>query len=171
MENLESIAYAKIQAAVDRRLDFLATNIAAVRGEMNSRGLLHSTLTVQKINEACVSLFNQVLDEIKREYEVILKETFWLSDSLTSRLVLNANTYFDRLTALAQAETKNAAHHLANDAMWRPFVDAISIAHQRALIDLSLYIDGSRNVGARKILRGVLQFAPKILLRLLGWKS
>ena len=71
MSSLKDIADAKVQAAVTRRLDALTPTIVSIRQEMNGRGCLHSSMTVTKIHDACILLFDEARDDMKAEYGIV----------------------------------------------------------------------------------------------------
>ena len=171
MSTLETIAEAKIQAAVDRRLAALTIAIVAVRQEMNRRNILPSSRTVNEIHDECVVLFDQVRDDIKIEYTVVLDETLWPTNGLISRLILKANQHFEKVAERAQSEINDAARALTNREMYKSLNDDVPIARDRALTDLSLYIDGHKKVKFHRSIKVGVLFIPKLIGRIFGGQA
>lgn len=171
MSSLETIAEAKIQAALDRRLIALTSAIVAVRQEMNSRGVLPSSMTVQKIHGECIALFDQVRDDIKNEYSIVLDETLWPTEELISRLMLKASEHFDKVAERARSEITTAAQSLLNSGMHKSLNEDVPLARDRALTDLSLFVDGHKKVKFNRSIKTAVLFVPKLLGRILGLKA
>jgi hypothetical protein len=171
MSSLETIAEAKIQSALDRRFHALTSAIVAVTQEMNSRGVLHSSMTVQKVHGACIALFDQVRDDIKTEYSIVLDETLWPTDGLISRLMLKASQYFEKIAERAQGEITKAAQSLVNSGIHKSLNKDIPLARDRALTDLSLFVDGHKKVKFNRSIKATVLFAPKLLVRILGLRA
>ncbi len=168
MSSLENIAEAKIQAALDRRFIALTSAIVAVRQEMNSRGVLNSSMTVQKIHGECIALIDQVRDDIKTEYSVVLDETLWPTDGLSSRLTLKASQHFEKAAERARNEIAQAAQSLLNSCILKSLNEDVQLARDRALTDLSLFVDGHRKVKFNRSIKSAVLFVPKLLGRFLG---
>jgi hypothetical protein len=171
MSNLEEISEAKIHAAVNRRLDALTPAVLAAKQEMNRRGLPKSSMTVQKVHDACVELFDHVRDDMKAEYAVLLEETLWPGDNLTSRLISRARRHFDRVAERAQSEIRDTAQGLMNSGMLDGFNRDVPLARDRALTDLSLFIDGHKRVKINRLIKAGIMFVPDLLGRLFGGKA
>jgi len=170
MSSLETIAEAKIQSALDRRLNALTSAIVAAKQEMNSRGLLRSSMTVQKIHGECIALFDQVRDDIKTEYLIVLDETLWPTDGLSSRLILKASQHFEKVAERAQGEITEAAQSLLNSGIHKSLNADVALARDKALTDLSLFVDGHKKVKLNRTIKSAVLFAPKLLGRILGLK-
>ncbi|HUX90982.1 MAG TPA: hypothetical protein VMV48_09880 [Gallionellaceae bacterium] len=171
MSSLETIAEAKIQAALDRRFIALTSAIVAVTQEMNSRGVLPSSMAVQKIHGECIALFDQVRDDIKTEYSIVLNETLWPTDRLISRLIVKAIQHFEKVAERARSEIAKAAHSLLNSGMHKSLNEDVPLAHDRAITDLSLFVDGHRKVKLNRSIKTAVLFVPKLLGRILGLKA
>ena len=171
MSSLETIAESKIQAALDRRFIALTSAIVAVTQAMNSRGLLPSSMTVQKIHGECIAFFDQVRDDIKTEYSIVLDETLWPTEGLISRLMLKASQHFEKVAERAQGEIANATKSLLNSGMHKSLNEDVPLARDRALTDLSLFVDGHRKVKLNRSIKTTVLFVPKLLGRLLGLKT
>ena len=171
MSSLETIAEAKIQAALDRRFIALTTSIAGIRQEMNGRGVLQSSMTVQKIHGECISLFDQIRDDIKTEYSIVLNETLWPTDGMTSRLMLKASQHFEKITVRARNEITQASQSLMNSGIQKSLDEDVPLARDRALTDLSLFVDGHRKVKFNRSIKTVVLFVPKLLGRFMGLKA
>jgi hypothetical protein len=171
MSSLETIAEAKIQAALDRRFIALASEIVAVRQEMNGRGVLHSSMTAQKIHGKCIALFDQVQDDIKTEYSVVLNETLWPTDGLISRLMLKASQHFTKVAERARSEITQASQSLLNSGIYKLLNEDVPLARDRALTDLSLFVDGHKKVKFNRSIKTAVLCVPKLLGRILGLKA
>lgn len=171
MSSLETIAYAKIQAALDRRLIALTSAIVSIRQDMNGRGILNSSMTVQKIHGECIALFDQIRDDIKTEYSIVLDETLWPTEKLTSRLMLKASQHFEKIANRARIEITQAAQSLLNSGIHKSLNGDVPLARERALTDLSLFVDGHIRVKFNRSIKAVVLFVPKLLGRVLGLKA
>jgi hypothetical protein len=170
MSDLETIAEAKILASVNRRLDVLALSILTVKQKMNDRGLPNSSITASKINDECIALFDLVRDDAKTEYAIVLNESLWTTDHLISRLILRANQHFNKLAERAKGELNDATRALENSGMRQELHEMIPIARDRALTDLSLFIDCHKTVKRNRTIKRVVMFIPKILIRIFAGK-
>ena len=171
MSSLETIAEAKIQAALDRRFIVLTAAIVGIKQEMNGRGVLQSSMTVQKIHGECISLFDQIRDDIKTEYSIVLDETLWPTGGLTSRLMLKASQHFEKVAVRARNEITQASQSLLNSGIHKSLNEDVPLARDRALTDLSLFVDGHRKVKFNRSIKTVVLFVPKLLGRLMGLKA
>ena len=151
MSSLEDIADAKVQAAVTRRLDGLTPAIGSIKQEMNGRGLLHSSMTATKIHDVCISLFDEIRDDLKTEYGTVLDNAFWPAESLGNHLISKAIRHFDIVAARAQGEIKSATQNLMNSGMHKQLYDDVTIAQDRALTDLSLFVDGHSKIALFRV--------------------
>jgi hypothetical protein len=167
MSSLKDIADAKVQAAVTRRLDALTPTIVSIRQEMNGRGCLHSSMTVTKIHDACILLFDEARDDMKAEYGIVLDNAFWPTASLCDLLISKALCHFDTVTDRAQGEIRNATQSLMNSGIHKQLCNDVTVARDRALTDLSLFIDGHSKIQIhKKIIRAVVYF-PKLITSLI----
>lgn len=166
MSSLEDIVDAKVQAAVTRRLDGLTPAIVSIKQEMNGRGLLHSSMTVTKIRDACISLFDEIRDDMKTEYQMVLDNTFWPTESPGSRLISKAIRHFDIVVDRAQNEIISATTSLMNSGIHKQLCGDITVARDRALADLSLFVDGHSKIQIRNKIGRVIIFIPKLILKL-----
>lgn len=171
MSSLETIAEAKIQAALDRRFIALTSAIVAITQEMNSRGVLHSSMTVQKVHGECIALFDHVRDDIKTEYAIVLDETLWPTDGLISRLMLKVSQHFEKVAERARCEIAKAAQSLLNSGIHKSLNDDVPLARDRALTDLSLFVDGHKKVKFNRSIKTTVLFVPRMLGRILGLKA
>ncbi len=167
MNSLEDIADAKVQAAVTRRLDALTPAIVSIRQEMNGRGLLISSMTVTKIHDACISLFDKILDNMKTKYGMVLDNAFWPAESLGDLLISKARRHFDTVTDMAQGEIRSATQSLTNSGMHKQLCNDVTIARDRPLTDLSLFIDGHSKIQIRKKIMRAIVYLPKFIWRLI----
>ena len=170
MSNLEDIAHAKVQAVVTRRLDALTTTIVTIREEMNGRGLLHSSMTATKIHEKCISLFDEIRDDMKVEYGIVLDNVLWPTESLGNHLVSKAIHHLDIVANRANCEIQNATQNLMNSNIHKQLCNDVTIAKNRALTDLSLFIDGHSKIQIRKKLVRAIIYFPKLILSLIKLK-
>ena len=171
MSSLETIAEAKIRSALDRRLLALTYSILSEKQQMNSRNLLHSTMTVQGIHRKCIALFDQVRDDIKAEYAIVLDETLWPTDKLSSRLMLKANQHLEIVAARAQSEITEASQSLLNSGMHNALNKDIPLARDRAFTGISLFVDGCKKVKLNRSIKAVVLFLPKLVARLWALKA
>jgi hypothetical protein len=162
MSSLEDIADAKIQAAVTRRLDALTPVIVSIRREMNDRNLLPSSIAVTKIHKKCISLFDEIRDDMKTEYGMVLDNAFWPRDALGDLLISKARRHLDTVTGRAQNEIENASQSL-NSGIYKQLYQDIVEARDRAITDLSLFIDGHSYIQKQKKISKVAGFLPNIL--------
>ena len=167
MSSLEDIVDAKVQAAVTRRLDALAPTIVSIRQEMNGRGCLPSSMTVTKIYDASILLFDEIRDDMKAEYGVVLDNVFWPTESLGDLLISKARCYFDTVTDRAQGEIRIATQSLMNSGTHKQLCNDVTIARDRALTDLSLFIDGHSKIQVRKKIVRAIGYLPKLILSLI----
>ena len=165
MSSLEDIADAKVQAAVIRRLDALTPAIVSLRQEMNGRGLLHSSMTVTKIHDACISLFDEIRDDMKTEYEIVLDNAFWPREALGNLLISKAHRHFDSVADRARGEIASATQSLLNSGISKQLNKDVVEARDRAITDLSLFIDGHSNIQRRKKISKVIGFLPNLILK------
>jgi hypothetical protein len=128
MSTLEDIAEAKVLAAVTRRLDALTPTVISIRQEMNGRELLHSSITVQKIHGACISLFDDIRDDMKAEYGVVLDNAFWPAESLGARLILNASNHFNVVADRTENEIRSASQSLMNSGIYKQLCSDVEMA-------------------------------------------
>ena len=163
MSSLEDIADAKVQAAVTRRLDALTPAIVSIRQEMNGRGLLHSSMTANKIHDACISLFDEIRDDMKTEYGMVLDNAFWPTESLGDLLISKARCHLDTVTDRAQDEIRSATQSLMNSGIHKQLCNDVTIARDRALTDLSLFIDGHSKIQIRKKIMRAVVYLPKFI--------
>ncbi len=163
MSSLEDIADAKVQAAVTRRLDALTPAIVSIRQEMNGRELLHSSMTVTKIHDACISLFDEIRDDMKTEYGMVLDNAFWPTESLGDLLISKARCHFDTVTDRAQNEIGSATQSLMNSGIHKQLCNDVTIARDRVLTDLSLFIDGHSKIQIRKKIMRAVVYLPKFI--------
>ncbi|MFZ2524379.1 MAG: hypothetical protein WAW87_03600 [Candidatus Ferrigenium altingense] len=167
MSSLEDIADAKVQAAVTRRLDALTPAIVSIRQEMNGRGLLHSSITGTEIHKKCISLFDEIRNDMEIEYGMVLDNALWPTESLGSRFISQAIRHFDIVADRAQNEIKSATQSLMNSGIHKQLCNDVTVARDRALTDLSLFIDGHSKIQIhKKIIRAVVYF-PKLILSLI----
>lgn len=171
MISLETIAEAKIQGALDRRFIALTSAIVGIRQEMNRRGVLQSSMTVQKIHGECISLFDQLRDDIKTEYSIVLDETLWPTDELTTSLMLKASEHFEKVAVRARSEITQAAQSIMSSGIHKSLNEDVPLARDRALTDLSLFVDGHRKVKFNRSIKTVVLFVPKLLGKLMGLKT
>lgn len=167
MSSLNDIADAKVQAAVTRRLDALTPAIVGIRQEMNSRNLLPSSMTATKIYDACISLFDEIRDDMKTEYGMVLDNAFWPTESLGNRLISKALCHFDIVANRAESEIKGATQNLMNSGIHRQLCNNVAIARDRALTDLSLFIDGHSKIQIHKKTIRAIAYLPKIFWSLI----
>lgn len=167
MSSLEDIADAKVQAAVTRRLDALTPTIVSIKQEMNGRGLLHSSMVVTKIHAACILFFDEIRDVMKIEYGVVLDNAFWPTESLGNHLISKACSHFGAVTDRTQNEIRDAAQSLLNRNICAQLCDDVTIARDRALTDLSLFIEGHSKIQMRKKIIRAIVYLPKLILSLI----
>lgn len=166
MSNLEDIADAKVQAAVSRRLDSLTPAIVSIKQEMNSRGLLPSSEPGKKICQKCILLFDDIVNDMKTEYGMVLDNTPWPKESLGSLFISKARHHFNTVTDRAQFEIQSATQDLMKNDIHRELCDAVAIARDRALTDLSLFVDGYSNIQRRKKLSKLIELLPNLISKL-----
>lgn len=167
MSSLEDIADAKVQAADTRRFDALTPVIVSIRQEMNGRGLLHSSMTVTKIHGACISLFDEIRDDMKTECGMVPDNAFWPTESLGNLLISKARCHFDTVTDRAQNEIRSATQSLMNSGIHKQLCNDVAIARDRALTDLSLFIDGHSKIQMRREILRAIVYLPKLILGLI----
>lgn len=167
MSSLEDIADAKIQAAINRRLDALSSAIASIRQDMNGRGVIYSSMTVNEICQKCISLFDEIQNDMKAEYGVVLDNTFWSTEALGNRLILKIGAHFDAVTNRAQSEIREATQALMNSGIYSHLCNDVQIARDRALTDLSLFIDGHSKIQRFKQMKSWATFVPNLIGKLI----
>lgn len=128
-------------------------------------------MTTQGVHGECIALFDQVRDDIKTEYAIVLDETLWPTDGLTSRLMLKASQHFEKVADRVQREITETAQSLMNSGIHSALNKDIPLARDRALTDLSLFVDGHRKVKLNRSIKAVVLFVPKLLIRLPGVKA
>lgn len=163
MSSLEDIADAKVQAAVTRRLDALTPAIVSIRQEMNGRGLLPSSITGTEICKKCISLFDEIRNDMKTEYGVVLDNAFWPSESLGNHLISKAIHHFDIVADRAKGEIRDATQSLLNSGIHKQLCNDVTIARDRALTDLSLFIDGHSKIQMLKKIIRAIAYLPKFI--------
>jgi hypothetical protein len=160
MSTLEQVAEAKVLAAVKRRLDNLDPAVLAVKHEMSARGLLRSGATVKRIRELGISLPDGIRDDMKTEYGLVLEESLWPSEHLVSRLMQYATQHFQVAQDRAASEVRQAGGDLLRAATHDELAAEISAARDRALTDVSLFLEGHRRVGINRKIRNLFTFVP-----------
>lgn len=163
MNTLEEIADAKVRAAITRRLDSLNVAMIAIVNEMNSRGILSSSVPVLEIHKKWISLFDEILEDMKIEYGVVLDNAFWPTETLSNSLIFKARLHFESLTEQAKNEIKSATRRLLNSNMHEQLVGNYTEASNRALTDLSLYFDGHTIIRKRKKISSIVKFLPNLI--------
>ena len=104
---------------------------------------------------------------MKTEYGMVLDNAFWPTESLGNRLISKATCYFDTVTNRAQGELKSATQSLLRKDTHEELCSDTTKARDRALTDLSLFIDGHSKIQIRKkIIRAIL-YLPKLILNLI----
>lgn len=167
MSSLNEIADAKVQAAVTRRLDALTPAIVSIRQEMNGRNLLPSSMTATRIHSACISLFDEIRDDMKAEYGMVLDNVFWPTESLGNHLISKSLCHFNLVANRAENEIKSATKSLINSSMHKELCNDVAIARDRALTDLSLFIDGHSKIQIHKKTIRAIAYLPKIFWSLI----
>ena len=167
MSSIEDIATAKIQASVQRNLDGLTPTITQIKGEMNRRGVLHSSMTVTEIHKACITLFDDIQSGMWAECKVVLDGALWPTPALVSRLILKANEQFDLVVKRTQSEVAHAATGLLNDSIYGQLSKDLLVARDRALVDLSLAVEGHQSVKKNRRIREAIAFVPSMLAKFL----
>jgi hypothetical protein len=167
VSSLEDIAGAKVQAAVTRRLDALTPAIVSIRQEMNNRGLLPSSEPARKIHEKCISLFDEIQDDMKTEYGMVLENALWPTESLGDRFISRAIVHFDVVADRAQNEIISATQSLMRKDTQKELCVDITKAQERALTDLSLFIDGHSKIQVRKKIVRTIVTLPKFIWSLI----
>lgn len=162
MSSLEDIADAKVQAAVTRRLDALTPAIVSIKQEMNARVSLPSSMTAIKIRDACISLFDEIREDMKTEYGMVLDHVFWPTELLGDLLISKASRHFDTVTNRAQGEISSATQSLLKKDT-QEHCNTITKARDRALTDLSLFIDGHSKIQVRKKIVRAIAYFPKLI--------
>lgn len=163
MASLETIADAKVQAAVTRRLHALTAEIVSIKEEMNARGVLQSSMTVNNIHDACILVFDAVRDDIKAEYSVVLNEAFWPTERLTARMILAASRQLVAVANRALGEIQQAGQSLTNSSMHAQLCEDVTMARDRALTDLSLLIDGHSKIMINRRLKRLVTYIPDLI--------
>jgi hypothetical protein len=166
MSSIETIADAKIQSALDRRLLALTSTISSLKQEMNNRGLLVSSVTVQRIHDECIALLDQVRDDMKIEFTIVLDERLWVTDKLSAGLILSARRHLEKVKDRAHREMTDAAQSLLNRGTHCSLNEDISLACDRVLTDLSLLIDSHKKVKCNRAIKSGLWFVPKLVIGL-----
>jgi histidine ammonia-lyase len=167
MSSLSEIADAKVQAAVTRRLGALTPAIVSIREEMNGRNLLPSSMTATRIHGACISLFDEIRDDMKAEYGMVIDNAFWPTESLGNHLISKAHCHFNIVANRAENEIKSATQSLMNSSMHKQLCNDVAIARDRALTDLSLFIDGHSKIQIHKKTIRAIAYLPKIFWSLI----
>jgi hypothetical protein len=91
MSSFEDIADAKVQAAVKRRLDGLYPEIVSIKQEMNKRDLSNSSEIGKAICNSCISLLDEIRDDMRAEYQVVLDNVFWPREAQGDLLLIFQN--------------------------------------------------------------------------------
>ncbi len=130
---------------------------------MNERNLLHSSIAVTEIHDACLSLFDQIRDDMKVEYGIVLENTLWPAESLGNRLISKANHHFNTVADKEQNTTTDAAQNLMNSGIHKQLCKDIPVARDRVLTDLSLFIDGHSKIQRSKRIKSWIVYLPKLI--------
>ena len=85
--------------------------------------------------------------------------------------MLKASQHFEKVAERAQGEIANATKSLLNSGMHKSLNEDVPLARDRALTDLSLFVDGHRKVKLNRSIKTTVLFVPKLLGRLLGLKA
>lgn len=169
MSSLENIADAKVQASVTRRLDILTPAIVSIKQEMNGRGLLvpPTSMTATKICDACISLFDEICNDMKVEYGMVLDNAIWPNETLCELLISKARCHFDTVTGRALAEIRSSTQSPMFRDIQEQLCNDASKARDRTLTDLSLFIDGHSKIQMRKKTIRAIAYLPKFILSLI----
>lgn len=108
MSDLESIAGEKAEAALEKRLSGLATDIKAIQRELSARGLLRSGAMLKRVLTACSSTLESHADEIIAQYEWAIAQALLVSHSWVDKLSNKASLSLEKMRAPVKAHLEQA---------------------------------------------------------------
>ena len=111
--------------------------------------------------------FDEIRDDMKTECGMVLDNAFWPTESLGNLLISKARCHFDTVTDRAQNEIRCATQSLMSSCIHKQLCNDVTIARDRALTDLSLFIDGHSKIQMRKKILRAIVYLPKLILGLI----
>jgi len=124
-------------------------------------------MTLTKTCDACISLFDEIRNDMKIEYGMVLDNAFWPTESLGELLISKARCHFDTVTGRALAEIRSATQSSMYSDIHKQLCNDATKARDRALTDLCLSIDGQSKIQIRKKIMGAIIYLPKFIWRLI----
>lgn len=97
----------------------------------------------------------------------MLDNAFWPTESLGNHLISKALCHFNTIANRAENEIKSATQSLMNSSMHKQLCNDVAIARDRALTDLSLFIDGHSKIQIHKKTIRAMAYLPKIFWSLI----
>lgn len=164
MSDLETIAKQKADAALERQISALPAEIQAIQRELSAKGLLRSGAMLKRVLAACCSSLEAQAAVVRAEYEWVVSQALWVSQSWVEHLVAVASGSLDALHEPVRSHLEKACELAGQPQLFNRLYAEFqsSDAAAKSAIALSL----KAKFAERR--RGVIRALPGMLQRLIS---
>lgn len=155
MSDLLGVVSAKLQSATSRIADGLKTQVQAQKNENAAKGLLRCGATLKQTLRYSSEAIGKTREAIEAEYQRLIGDSVWFSATSSAALLADAQKHLKEIQARGEAELKAATAMMGKSDLYERLQKDLAAAHDRALTDLSLFLDYQTGAKTNSLIKRV----------------